>query len=193
MDKARCHWVTEDPLYIRYHDEEWGRFDSFFDDQYLFEMLTLEGAQAGLSWLTILKRRSHYRRAFCHFDPEIVAQFTEADIERLMADEGIIRNRRKILSTINNSKAILEIQAEFGSFHAFLWDFFDQKRKVNHWETEGDVPARTAESNALSKALKKAGFSFVGPIICYSFMQAIGLVDDHIESCFVRQEKIASS
>lgn len=188
MNKTRCHWVTDDPLYIRYHDEEWGRFASFFDDRYLFEMLTLEGAQAGLSWLTILKRRPHYRRAFCRFDPESVAQFTETDIERLMADEGIIRNRRKILSTIANSKAILQLQAEFGSFHTFLWDFFEYKRTINHWQTDGEVPAHTPASQALSKALKKRGFSFVGPIICYSFMQAVGLVDDHLQTCFVRQE-----
>ncbi|HZW67023.1 MAG TPA: DNA-3-methyladenine glycosylase I [Pseudogracilibacillus sp.] len=193
MNKTRCHWVTDDPLYIRYHDEEWGRFDSFFDDRYLFEMLTLEGAQAGLSWLTILKRRAHYRRAFCQFDLEGVAQFTEADIERLMTDEGIIRNRRKILSTITNSKAILQIQAEFGSFHSFLWDFFEHKRRINHWQTADEVPTHTPASQALSKALKKRGFSFVGPVICYSFMQAVGLVDDHLPTCFVRQEDRSST
>ena len=189
MDKVRCQWVTKDPLYIQYHDREWGRFDSFFNDTYLFEMLTLEGAQAGLSWLTILKRRQNYRRAFCDFDLKTVAAFTEKDIERLLSDKGIIRNKRKILSTINNSKAILAIQEGFGSFHAFLWDYFERKRIINHWQRDADVPAQTETSIKLSKELKKRGFTFVGPVICYSFMQAVGLVDDHIETCFIRDKE----
>lgn len=191
MDKVRCRWVTDDPQYRQYHDEEWGRFDSFFDDRYLFEMLTLEGAQAGLSWLTILKRREHYRRAFCNFDVERVAQFTEADVERLVKDDRIIRHRLKINSTIQNSKAILQIQAEFGSFHHFLWNFFDENQTINNWKTDDDVPAQTKQSENLSEELKRRGFSFVGPVICYSFMQAVGLVDDHVQDCFIRREKNA--
>lgn len=188
MERVRCRWVTDDALYRQYHDEEWGRFDSFFDDRYLFEILSLEVAQAGLSWLTILKRRDHYRRAFCNFNIEEVAQFTEADVERLLKDKGIIRHRLKINSTIQNSKAILQIRAEFGYFHQFLWQFFNEKRRINHWKTDADVPAQTEESRQLSKALKNRGFTFVGPVICYSFMQAVGLVDDHVQHCFIRQE-----
>lgn len=190
MERTRCEWVTDDPLYQRYHDEEWGKFDSFFDDRYLFEMITLEGAQAGLSWLTILKRREHYRRAFCQFDVATVANFTEADVERLMADEGIIRHRLKIESAIRNSRAILRIQAEFGSFHQFLWQFFGQQRTINDWKTAADVPAETTQSRKLSEALRSRGFTFVGPVICYSFMQAVGLVDDHIRTCFIRQHSL---
>lgn len=186
MKQVRCRWVTDDPLYIQYHDEEWGRFDSFFDDRYLFEILTLEGAQAGLNWLTILQRREHYRRVFSDFDPELVARYTDADVERLMNDKGIIRHRRKITSTIQNSKAILTIQAEFGHFYTFLWDFFDRKRTINQWKSDDEVPAQTNQSRALSNLLRKRGFSFVGPIICYSFMQAVGLVDDHVQHCIVR-------
>lgn len=188
LEKIRCHWVTDDPLYIQYHDKEWGNFDNFFDDRYLFEMLTLEGAQAGLNWLTILRRREHYRHAFQNFNIEIVAQFNEADVERLMQDDRIIRNRRKIESTIRNSRAILNIQTEFGSFHEFLWQFFNKKRTVNVWQTDEDVPAQTKESVELAKLLKSRGFTFVGPIICYSFMQAVGIVDDHVQNCFIRQE-----
>lgn len=189
MGKTRCRWVTEDPQYIQYHDEEWGNFDNFFDDRYLFEMLTLEGAQAGLSWLTILRRREYYRHAFGNFDPAVVAQFNEADVERLLQNDRIIRNRRKIESTINNSKAVLHIQADFGSFHEFLWQFFSKKRRINDWQADDNVPAETEQSHELSKELKTRGFTFVGPIICYSFMQAIGIVDDHVQQCFIRQAK----
>lgn len=189
MEPLRCGWVTDDPLYEQYHDEEWGRFDLFFNDCYLFEMLTLEGAQAGLNWLTILKRREHYRRAFCQFDPACVAQFTGLDVERLLLNKGIIRNRLKIKSTIQNSKAILKLQDEFGSFHQFLWDFVDQKRTINSWKSDDEVPAQTEQSRNLSKTLQAHGFTFVGPIICYSFMQAVGLVDDHLQYCLVRQQK----
>jgi len=152
-------------------------------------MLTLEGAQAGLSWITILKRREHYRRAFAQFNPAIIAQYNEADVKRLLNDEGIIRNRLKINSTINNSQAFLNIQKEFGAFHTFLWGFFDHERTINQWKTNAEVPAQTEQSVALSKELTSRGFTFVGPIICYSFMQAVGLVDDHIQSCFIRSEK----
>lgn len=189
MNKSRCRWVTDDPLYIKYHDEEWGNFNNFYDDHYLFEMLTLEGAQAGLNWLTILRRREHYREAFQYFDPKIIAQFTKADVERLLQNDRIIRNRRKIESAITNSQAILNIQAEFGSFYEFLWQFFKERRTINNWPTDDDVPAQTEQSRKLSNELKNRGFSFVGPIICYSFMQAIGLVDNHVQQCFIRLEK----
>lgn len=187
MNQMRCGWVTQDPLYIAYHDNEWGNFNSFFDDRYLFEMLALEGAQAGLSWITILRRRDNYRKAFEHFNLERVANFSEADIERLMEDDGIIRNKLKLNSTVENARAIIKIRKEHGSFHQFLWDFFDGRRTINHWKSDDDVPAKTEESYRLSKELKRQGFSFVGPIICYSFMQAVGLVDDHVEDCFIRK------
>lgn len=184
----RCGWVTDDPIYIKYHDEEWGNIRRFHDDHYLFEMLTLEGAQAGLSWITILKRREAYREAFCHFDAEKVAIYTEKQVEALMNNEGIIRNKRKIISTIHNAQAFIDVQKEFGSFHQFLWDFFHQRQIVNHWKTDEEVPAFTTESVRLSKALKKRGFSFVGPVICYSFMQAVGIVDDHTTECYLYNE-----
>lgn len=189
MDKQRCDWVTDEPIYIQYHDEEWGSLQHVKDDHYLFEMLTLEGAQAGLSWITILKRREGYRKAFMQFDPEKVAKFREVDIEKLMQNEEIIRNRRKIESTINNAQAFIEVQKKHGSFHAFLWEFFDGKQIVNHWEAGDKVPAETDESKRLSKALKKLGFTFVGPIICYSFMQAVGIVNDHTNACFLSQKR----
>lgn len=189
MNKNRCKWVTDDPLYMQYHDEEWGRLDRFRDDRYLFEMLILEGAQAGLSWLTILKRRENYLRAFDHFDVELVAAYDEEKKATLLADAGIIRNARKIDSAIRNARAFLRLQAEFGSFHHFLWEFFGEKQRINHWESISDVPAATLESEHFSKELKKRGFSFVGPVICYSFMQAVGLVDDHMNDCFIRNEK----
>lgn len=185
MEKSRCAWVTKDPLYIRYHDEEWGQLDRFTDDDYLFEMLTLEGAQAGLSWLTILKRREHYREAFLHFRPEAVAAMGAADVEKLMQNEGLIRNRRKITSTIQNAACVLEVQQEYGSFHAFLWAFMGEKQLTNHWQDESEVPAKTELSEQLSKTLKKRGFAFVGPVICYSFLQAVGLIQDHTVDCFL--------
>lgn len=185
MEKKRCGWVTEDPVYIQYHDEEWGDFSRFNNDHYLFEMLTLEGAQAGLSWITILKRRENYREAFDLFDPEIISRYTDAKKQELLNNEGIIRNRLKIESTINNAKAFLNIQEEYGSFHAFLWNFVGEKRIVNHFETDEEVPASTKESERLSKELRKRGFSFAGPVICYSFMQAVGLVNDHTANCFL--------
>jgi len=186
---SRCHWVTDDPIYITYHDEEWGNLKHFTDDHYLFEMLTLEGAQAGLSWITILKRREHYRQAFHQFDPTKVALFDEVKINQLMQNKGIIRNRRKIVSTVDNAKAFLKIQEEHGSFHEFLWNYFGQKQRVNSPQTEDDVSTSTEDSTRLSKALKKRGFSFVGPVICYSFMQAVGLVDDHTKNCFLYDER----
>src|SRR5699024_2752714 len=188
MGQQRCEWVTNDPLSIRYHDEEWGNLDHFRNDIYLFEMLTLEGAQAGLSWMTILKKRDNYRKAFCGFDIEKVAAFTEADVEQLKQNEGIIRNQRKIKSTITNARAVLEMQRIYGSFHAYLWDFMDGEPIVNQWTTYKEVPASTPLSKDLSKALKKQGFSFVGPVICYSFLQATGLIQDHTTNCFLVTE-----
>src|SRR5690625_4117261 len=189
MEKQRCAWVTKDPIYIQYHDEEWGNLSRFEDDQYLFEMLTLEGAQAGLSWLTILKRRENYRAAFAHFDPAKVALYEDAQLNKLMNNKGIIRNRRKIVSTIQNAKVFLQVQQKYGSFHAFLWSFVGEQQMNAHPQVDSDVPASTELSIRLSKALKKLGFSFVGPIICYSFMQAVGLVNDHTAECFLYDEK----
>lgn len=185
MDKKRCEWVTNDPIYIKYHDEEWGSLDQFQDDHYLFEMLILEGAQAGLNWITILKRRQNYRKAFDYFDPVIVASYTEDKKNELLNNKGIIRNKRKIESAIKNAKAFLDIQNTHGSFHEFLWEFVGKKQVINHWKRQEDVPASTNLSVQLSEELRKRGFSFVGPIICYSYLQAVGLINDHIEDCFL--------
>lgn len=185
MEKTRCAWVTNDPIYVKYHDEEWGSFVNFTSDQYLFEMLVLESMQAGLNWLTILKRREHLRDAFDMFHPAIVAAYDEEKIAQLLKNEKIIRNRMKIEAAVNNAKAFLKIQDEFGSFHQFLWQFFAEKRQINHWKTLKEVPSKTEESLRLSKQLKKLGFTFVGPVICYSYMQAIGLVHDHTTDCFL--------
>lgn len=183
MEKQRCSWVTDDPLYIRYHDEEWGR--PVHHDRKLFEMLTLEGQQAGLSWITILKRRESYREAFAGFDPKIISRYDQEKIEELLNNEGIIRNRRKIESVVTNAKAFLEIQQEFGSFDAYIWQFTGGSPINNHFESHRDVPAYTERSEQMSKALKKKGFSFVGPTICYAFMQAVGMVNDHTKDCFL--------
>ncbi|MEI3604159.1 DNA-3-methyladenine glycosylase I [Pseudogracilibacillus sp. SE30717A] len=188
MEKERCKWVTNDPLYIKYHDEEWGNMDRFNDDRYLFEMLLLEGAQAGLSWITILKRRENYRHAFDNFDPKIIATYTSDKKGALLEDKGIIRNKRKIESAIRNAKAFLQVQEEYGSFHAFLWEIVGRRQIINHWEYHEEVPAKSVESEKLSKELKKRDFSFVGPVICYSFMQAVGLINDHTKSCFLYGE-----
>src|SRR5690625_772208 len=170
----RCDWVTDEPIYIDYHDHEWGR--PVHDDRKLFEMLTLEGAQAGLSWITILKRRENYRNAFAHFDPKVISEFGQKEIEALVHNEGIIRNKRKIVATINNAKAFLQVKEKYGSFHAYISKMFKQNLPiVNHWKSNEDVPAQTDESVMLSKNLKKSGFTFVGPVICYSFMQAVGI------------------
>jgi DNA-3-methyladenine glycosylase I len=178
----RCAWAGEDPLMIDYHDVVWGV--PVHDDQQLFEFLILEGAQAGLSWSTILKKRENYRRAFCELDPTVVAHFDDQDLVRLMADAGIVRNRLKIRSAIENAKAFLQVQQEFGSFDAFIWQFVDGAPIQNHWETLAEVPAQTPESVQMSKALKKRGFRFVGPTICYALMQAVGMVNDHVVGCF---------
>ena len=179
----RCGWVpSDDELYRVYHDEEWGVVSH--DDHHLFEMITLEGAQAGLSWRTILGRREGYRRAFAGFDPSIVATYSPAKADELVTDESIIRHRGKIESTISNAAAVLDVQEEFGSLDAYVWGFVDGEPIVNRWKTLADIPAETERSKALSKDLKQRGFRFVGPTTMYAFMQAVGLVDDHSASCF---------
>jgi DNA-3-methyladenine glycosylase I len=187
---TRCPWPGTDPHYLAYHDEEWGV--PAHDDRHLFEMLILEGAQAGLSWITILRKRARYREAFDGFDPQTVARYGSAKVAALLSDAGIVRNRLKIESSIDNAKAFLAVQREFGSFAAYLWPFVGGEPKVNHWQTMAEVPARTAESDALSKALRARGFRFVGSTICYSLMQAVGMVNDHLVGCY-RHGEIAES
>ena len=182
----RCNWSEGDKLDVEYHDTEWGV--PVHDDQVLFEFLTLEGAQAGLSWRTVLHKRENYRRAFAHFDPEKVVQFDQAKIESLMQDQGIVRNRLKIESTINNARVLLEIKQEFGSFDTYLWDFVGGDPLINHWRNMGEVPSSSPQSDSMSKSLKKRGFRFVGTTICYAYMQACGLVNDHLTECFRHQE-----
>ena len=180
---TRCEWAAGgDELMRAYHDDEWGV--PSHDDRHLFEMLTLEGAQAGLSWSTILRKREGYRHAFAGFDPEVVARFRAKDVERLLADPGIVRNRLKVESTIVNAGRVLEAQAELGSFGAYLWVFVDGAPMVNAWRTLSELPAETEVSRALSKDLKRRGFRFVGPTVCYAFMQTVGMVDDHTVDCF---------
>jgi DNA-3-methyladenine glycosylase I len=188
MTKTRCAWAGDDPLYVRYHDREWGV--PLRDDRRLFEFLVLEGAQAGLSWITILKKRENYRKAFDGFDPKKVAAFGENKIAAMLADAGIVRNRLKISAAVRNAHTFLEIQGEFGSFDAYLWRFVDGRPKQNRWKVLTEVPAETGESRALSKDLIRRGCSFVGPTICYAFMQAVGMVNDHLVNCF-RYEEIA--
>jgi DNA-3-methyladenine glycosylase I len=178
----RCAWVGDDPLMTRYHDEEWGT--PVHDDRKLFEFLILEGAQAGLSWSTILRKRDNYARAFDGFDVRKIAKYDAKRVARLLGDEGIVRNRLKVESTIGNAKAVLELEREGGSFDAFVWSFVGNAPIVRRPKGRGDVPASTPESDALSKALKKRGFRFVGSTIVYAFMQACGLVDDHVAGCF---------
>jgi len=190
-DLPRCTWVPLDnPQYVAYHDEEWGV--PVHDDRRLFEMLNLEGAQAGLSWITILRRREGYRRAFDGFDPAKIARYQGVKINELMNDAGIIRNQAKIAATIKNARAFLEVVEKTGSFDRFLWQFVGGQPRVNHWRA-GEVPADTAESKAMSKELKRRGFGFVGSTICYAFMQAVGMVDDHIDTCFRRREAATSA
>ena len=177
----RCPWAGDDPLYVAYHDEEWGV--PVHDDRKLFEFLVLEGAQAGLSWITILRKREAYRRAFAGFDPAKVARFGPRDVERLLADEGIVRNRLKIASAIRNAKAFLEVRDEHGSFDAYQWSFVGGVPKQNARKSMKDVPPTTPESDALSKDLKRRGFNFVGSTIIYAHMQAIGMVNDHLVTC----------
>lgn len=184
--KKRCQWCGTDPDYVAYHDEEWGV--PVHDDRLLFEFLVLEGAQAGLSWLTILRKRDNYRRAFHGFDFEKVAMYKAKDVERLLADPGIVRNRLKIESTIKNAQGVIAVRKEFGSLDAYLWGFVDGKPLQNARGSLGDIPARTGISDAMSKDLKKRGFKFVGSTICYAFMQAVGMVNDHTTECFRHKE-----
>jgi DNA-3-methyladenine glycosylase I len=178
---GRCPWAGADPLYVRYHDEEWGV--PSHDDRHLFEMLILEGAQAGLSWITILRKRPAYRKAFDRFDPRKVARYDARKLRSLLADPGVVRNRLKIEGAVRNARAFLDVQQEFGTFDAYLWRFVDGRPRVNRPRTMNDVPPRTPESDALSKDLKRRDFTFVGSTICYAYMQAVGLVNDHLVGC----------
>ncbi len=185
-ERKRCAWAGTDPLFVAYHDEEWGV--PLHDDRVLFEFLVLEGAQAGLSWSTILRKRDAYRRAFDRFDPEKVARYNKRKVSTLLADAGIVRNRAKIESAIKNAKAFLEVQAEFGSFDAYQWRFVDGRPLQNRWRTVREVPAQTAQSDTMSKDLKSRGFTFVGSTIIYAHMQAVGMVNDHLVDCFRHRE-----
>lgn len=185
-NKTRCAWVNEDQIYIDYHDNEWGV--PVYDDRLLFEFLILEGAQAGLSWITILKRREEYRKCFNHFDAEKIARYDENKYAKLLANPGIIRNRLKIQSVITNAQAYLDVKEEFNNFSDYIWQFVDGKPIQNNWKLQKQVPASTVVSDEFSKDLKKRGFKFVGTTICYAFMQAVGMVNDHIDCCFRYKE-----
>lgn len=183
---TRCEWAGTDPLYVAYHDDEWGTPER--DDRKLFEFVVLESAQAGLSWITILRKRENYRRAFAAFDPQKVARFTPARVERLLQDAGIVRNRQKIEAAIGNARTALAVAEEFGSIAGYFWNFVDGAPVVNRFETMADIPAKTSTSEAMSKDMKQRGFKFFGPTIAYAHMQAMGLVNDHVTSCFRWQE-----
>jgi len=182
--KRRCAWAASDPVLVDYHDAEWGIPEH--DDHKLFEFLVLEGAQAGLSWLTVLKKRGSYRRAFNGFDPEKVARYGPAKVKQLLADAGIIRNRLKIAAAVQNAQAVLAVQREFGSFDAYVWQFVGGQPIMNRWRSLKQIPAKTAESDAMNHALRGRNFRFVGSTICYAYMQAVGMVNDHLTSCFRR-------
>ena len=186
---ARCPWAGSDPLYLRYHDEEWGV--PVHDDRHFFEMLVLEGAQAGLAWITILRKRQGYRDAFDGFDPAVVARYDDRRVEALLGNPAIVRNRLKVESALGNASAFLRVQEEHGSFDRYVWHFVDGRPRQNRWRAMAEVPAETPESRAMSRDLKRRGFRFVGPTICYAFMQATGLVNDHLVDCF-RREQLAS-
>lgn len=188
MDRSRtrCEWVGSDSLYVAYHDQEWGV--PVYDDRELFAKLILDGAQAGLSWITILRKRDNYYEAFDQFDPQKMAAYDEEKVAALLDDPGIVRNRLKVRSAIQNAQAFLRLQEETGSFSDFLWSFVDGKPLQNSWRSMDELPAKTAVSEAMSKALKERGFSFVGPTITYAFMQAVGLVNDHVVGCFRHEE-----
>jgi DNA-3-methyladenine glycosylase I len=184
--KVRCGWVSADPLYVAYHDEEWGVPE--WDDRALYEKLVLDSFQSGLSWLTILRKRDNFRRAFAGFEPSAIAAYGPQDVARLMSDAGIVRNRAKIEATIAGARGWLDIVETGGSFADFVWRIVDGRPRVNHWRSLGDVPVTTAESRALSVALRERGFRFVGPTVCYAFMQAVGMVNDHVVACFRHRE-----
>jgi len=186
MGKIRCPWARDDPLIIDYHDWEWGV--PIHDDRLLFEFLILESAQAGLRWTLILKKRENYRKAFDYFQPEKVAAYDEKRIDELLNNSGIVRNQLKIRATVVNAQAVLDVQDELGSFDSYIWQFVDGNPLQNHWKTLDEVPSSTPESGKLSTDLKRRGFKFVGPTICYGFMQAVGMVNDHLEDCFRHQE-----
>ncbi|MBT5915615.1 MAG: DNA-3-methyladenine glycosylase I [Opitutae bacterium] len=190
MSKIRCSWPKDDPTYLAYHDKEWGV--PVYNDLKLFEMLILEGAQAGLSWITILKRRENYRKAYDGFDPSVMGAWKESKIISLYANKDIIRNRLKIIAARGNARAYIKILEEFTSFREFIWSFVNHKPVTNFWNTLDETPVQTLESEMMSKALKKRGFKFTGSTICYAYMQAVGMVNDHITSCF-RHEEIRSS
>lgn len=187
--RRRCSWVTDHELYINYHDEEWGVPE--LDDRALFEKLCLDGAQAGVSWFVILKKREHYQRVFDNFNAERIIDYTDAEMEEKLQDPGIIRNRLKVYSVRTNAEAYLKIKAKYSSFSDYLWSFTNGKTIINAWDDLADCPAKTKESEAMSKALKKEGFKFVGPTICYAFMQAVGMVNDHATYCFRYEECLA--
>jgi DNA-3-methyladenine glycosylase I len=182
IQKQRCSWSNDDPLMIEYHDKEWGV--PVHNDIRLFEFLILEGAQAGLTWKTILRKRENYRKAFSDFDPDKISKYKEVDEERLLADSGIVRNRLKVRATIINAGKFLEVQKEFGSFDTYIWQFVGSKSIINDFRSLLEIPTKTKESDAMSKDLKKRGFKFVGSTICYAFMQAVGMVNDHTSGCF---------
>ncbi len=182
MNKTRCAWVAQNPLYIAYHDQEWGK--PIYNSQMLFEVLLLEGAQAGLSWLTILKKRDHYRRVFDYFDPHKIASYDQNKITALLADPGIVRNRLKVQAFIINARQYLNMERQGTCFADFLWSFVGGQPVINHWSDLVEVPTVTAEAESMSTALKKRGFKFVGPTICYAFMQAVGMVNDHTTDCW---------
>lgn len=182
MSGHRCSWAGDDPLYCAYHDEEWGV--PLHDERALFEFLILEGAQAGLSWITILRKRENYRAAFDNFDPERIARYDKGKIEALLQNPGIVRNRLKVEAAINNAQKFLEVREKHGSFDAFVWQFVGGKPRQNQWRGLAEIPASTAESDAMSKEMKRRGFKFVGPTICYAHMQATGMVNDHTINCF---------
>lgn len=182
----RCEWCLADPLYIQYHDNEWGR--PVHDDRKLFEFLILEGAQAGLSWLTVLKKRESYREAFDLFEPQKIIRYDEEKVESLLNNAGIIRNRLKIAATINNARMFLKAKEDYGSFDKYVWSFVDNKILYNEWKSMKEIPARTDASDRMSKCLQKDGFKFVGSTICYAYMQAVGMVNDHMTYCYLHKE-----
>ena len=189
--RRRCEWAGSDPVLLDYHDTEWGTPEH--DDRKLFEFLILEGAQAGLSWLTILRKRENYRRAFDRFDPERVAKYDARKVRSLLTDDGIVRNRLKIRAAVKNATEVLTIQKEFGSFDTYIWRFVGGSPKTNRWTTSGQIPARTEDSDAMNRALRERGFGFVGSTICYAYMQAVGMVNDHVTQCFRHKEVGRSS
>jgi DNA-3-methyladenine glycosylase I len=190
MGNHRCSWVGNDPAMVAYHDTEWGV--PLHDDQKLFEFMVLDAMQAGLSWLLVLRKRQNLAKALGNFNPRKVAKYGDRDLERLLANEGIIRNRQKLVASIANAQAVLKVQEDFGSLDAYLWQFVDGKPRVNAWSDDSEIPVRSPQAEAMSKSLMSRGFKFVGPTICYAFMQAAGLVNDHISGCF-RYSKLANT